>query len=99
MKIYEPKIWDLTMAGEKKKKGSLTRLPVFIGDAFVLSWLNMHKQTIRKEMMAIIRMPAPIPRISIKFGCLPLFEVLGEVEAGEWWGGALTGAVATRGAV
>ena len=43
----------------------------------------MHKQTMSNEMMAMNSMPAPTPRMRIRFECLPLLEELSDVEGGE----------------
>ncbi len=48
--------------------------------------------------MAMNSMPVPIPSITIKFECLPLFEALGDLAVGDRCGTAL-GDIATRGAV
>lgn len=49
--------------------------------------------------MAMNIMAAPIPSITVKFECFSLFEAPSDVAVGEWYGGASTGDVATRGAV
>ena len=49
-------------------------IPVSLEDALGFPLRNVHEQIIRIDTMAIITMPAPIPRIRIKFVCLPFFE-------------------------
>ena len=68
---------------EGGKKSVVRHKPVSTGGAAVFSGPNMHKQTMSNEMMAMNSMPAPIPRMRIRFECLPLFEELSDVEGGE----------------
>ena len=56
-------------------------IPFSSGEGFVFLRRDVQKETIITDIMATVKMPAMIPRIRTKFGCVLLFELTCEAEA------------------
>ena len=63
-------------------------MPVSVG-LFVFG-LSVHKQSISTHIIDMMSIPVTIPRITSKFECLPLSEVLDDVAAGTCLSGVST---------
>lgn len=57
-------------------------IPVSTGDALAFPWRNVHKQSTSTDITAMNSTQAPMPSITTKFECLPLFEALSDVAFG-----------------